>query len=209
MVRLKQKKSTVLSASINSQRKNFIGPAFYSSLTVHPLNLDKIPDSYVFPMVYLFLLSAVSITLSAFRVVYTGTMQESVLKLILSALFTIPIVFGVFAFICFVISYIGAKITGIEHSSKQFGLNASSFTYVPIAMLLTMLLPEHFAGIIVFGISFLAIYYLESTYSRYFPYATSRESVIHHVYIFITYFTASYIFIGFPLKAYIFILKIE
>lgn len=209
MVLRKQSKSNVIANSLNSHTKSFIGPAFYAALTLHPLNLDEIPDSYSFPMIYLFLISAFCTTLAAFNISSNAEIGKySILRSTVCAFCAIALLFAAFAILCFLISYFGAKVAGIEHSAKQFALNTSSFVFIPISILVNMFLFAKVSGFVIFGISMLAIYYVQSVYEIHFPYATRRESVIHHVYIFVTYLILLNLSIELPSIIYRNLLKV-
>lgn len=200
MVQQKQSSHVAVTRQVETT-KGFIFPAFKSSALIYPLNLDNIPDSYIPPLFYLFMVSFIITTLFIYK---TLTKLSSILDEILPFLklfsFILITSFGINCLLCFLFSYFSTKIISQEYTSKHFGLCASAYTYIPLAYLLSLIDPDLLGWIATFGVVLLMSYYLQNTYSTYFPYTSQRIQVIHHIYIFLIYYLVLYGCIGSPGK---------
>ncbi|ELA40954.1 uncharacterized protein VICG_01984 [Vittaforma corneae ATCC 50505] len=190
-----------------NNQKGFLKTAFTSALLIYPLNLDAIPDSYVAPIIYLFLISLINTTLFMGKLAGSALLKDNIQHALIAFSYSLVMTFIAECLLCFLFSFFSSKIISQEHTSKQFGLNASSFTYIPVALLLTLIEPQILGWIGSFGAVLLMSYYLQATYSTYFPYTSQRIQVIHQIYIFLIYYLVVFASLIIPGKVFEHILK--
>lgn len=188
-------------------QKGFLKAAFTSSLLIYPLNLDAIPDSYVSPIIYIFLISLINTTLFMGKFAGSALLKDNIQHALTVFGYILAMTLVMECLLCFLFSFFSSKIISQEHTSKQFGLNASSFTYLPLALLLTLIDPEILGWIGTFGAVLLMSYYLQTTYSTYFPYTSQRIQVIHQIYIFLIYYLVAYVSLRMPERTLKYVLE--
>lgn len=181
--------------------KEYMRNAFLSSLTIMPLNLDEVPDSYIPPITYALALSLmVSFVFNIF--VY---FKKNVVSLVSISVGMLYVTLGIWFYLlvsCFVFSFFSAMIISEPHSSKHFGLAVSAFTYMPLTFAVTLSLGKNFVWAVSFANVMLMNYYIKSTYAIYFPPKSQRESVIHGIYLFIVYYLILQISLSIPAGVY-------
>lgn len=107
----------------------FIIEMLVAAITLSKINPYALPTNYSFPSIFLLIIS----------LIVTVMFQDPKISPEFAATFQIIFFVGRFIgyfLLCFLFSIIGAVILDIEHSSKIFAINTSSFLYVPFISLL-------------------------------------------------------------------------
>lgn len=167
-----------------STAKSFFGMAFAHSMTVYPLKLDEIPPGYTSPVLYMGMLSSIN-TAVTLAVLVMGPGTWSAKDILLKYLCGATAWALYFLLAVFLSSWIGAKIAGIEHGSRQFGLVVSSLTYISILNVLRVIDVEILMYIARLAGSLLMSYYIRESYQESVTYQNTRTSTIHGVWIFV------------------------
>lgn len=169
--------------------KEYTKLTFISSLLTCPLDLNAIPNSYAPPIIYLFLISFVNISLLTGVVIFRCPFEDKIATLGKVLLLVLAVSFVLHCLLCFVFSVFSSKIIRHAHTAQQFGLNASSFTYLPVAFFLRLVCPGTIVSRIgAFGVVLLMTYYIENTYALHYSYPSPRIERLHHIFIFLIYY---------------------
>ncbi|ELA40956.1 uncharacterized protein VICG_01986 [Vittaforma corneae ATCC 50505] len=187
--RTDRKTASKYAFKILTDTNEYIKLAFIASLIISPLNLNALPDSYFPPIVYLFLVSLVNTIIFILSITFEKPLKDNI-TVILKAFFVILITsFILYCLFCLIYSFFSSRIIGQAHTAKQFGLHASSYTYLPVVLVLMLVCPYWtIAWLGSFGIVLLMSYYIESTYFSHYSYTSKRTERFHHIFIFLMYY---------------------
>lgn len=181
----------------------FIKDAFTHSLTIYPLDADSIPERYSPAMIFLFMISVLaSGVFMAFQLVKNPPTDNSIISNLSHLGLVIFSTFVSFSVLCYLYSFIGSLILGIDHNSKQYSINASSFTYILIAFILIPLMPNSISTIPELAAWFLMSYYIGLNYRSYYIADDERKRTIHGIYIYIGYLAMSLLCFMVPAQTY-------
>lgn len=164
--------------------KSFFRKAFVHSMTVYPLKLDEIPSGYTSPILYTGMLSSIN-TAVALTVFVMGPDAWDARDILLRYLSGATAWVLYFLLASFLSSWIGAKIAGTEHGSRQFGLVVSSLTYICILNALKVTSIDILVYMARLAGSLLMSYYIRESYQESVTYQSTRTNTIHGVWIFV------------------------
>lgn len=169
----------------------------------------RIPDrsqlskSYASPAAYAVTIALFTFFLcgAALLIMRGGAAFLSLISLF--ALGTILLTIAIFV-LSLIASIFNCKIIGLPHSAKEHMIMMSSLTYLPFLILIHIVwLSVSF--ILSISLMILNMYYLPACYESQHSYADQRESVLHHVFLLVSYLLmvllcVSVFLVGIPAK---------
>lgn len=171
----------------------FIKDAFTYSFTIYPLDRDSIPETYTPSLLFLFVISLILAGVFMANTVKNLNILNNIIPIMSQLAAMILLIFISYSVICYLFSFIGSLILGIPHSSKQYSINASSFTFVVVSFILSPLMPSGLSEIPRLAALFLMSYYIGVNYKPYYSPEDDRMRTIHGIYIFLGYLSVLYI----------------
>lgn len=185
-----------------AKQKSYIVPAFFSSLTIHPLNVNELPESYIQPIIYLMMISLIS---SIIATGYIKLFIDTNLQFSAMAIWLVLICLSCWVFytiVSFVVSLIGCMVIERPHSAKHYGVSASTYTWIPVLVMIDTLGVGYLSSACSFGVALLMIYYVQLTYRDHFPYHTDRSCALHRIFISVVFLVLSLFYSRVPLMSY-------